>query len=272
VFDPDSKIARPLSGEHLELENHDPKRGIYFGLYADPEYPRTTEQGLFSFFNVDPAHRYLLRPENNKPLYRLNVRKNSAYYIEFGKQGKTNLKAKVVDAKEEDELEASVRFVGEKEFKIHTDEEGEFTIPDLDFPKGEAVVEVYSSHYPLTWFNLEVDPRKKIDPDNIPTLSLLKSSYLKKIAEKIPGFKRNRHAGILVLNNEDKSLHPVLVSKNSKYIDKKYGPFLMKKPYYGFVYFNLPPDPYSIQWTDRRGNIKRFSTADVGMNRLTIGY
>ena len=90
VFDPLSR-----SRKRMRLSTLPRKKGpIYIGALPDPSLQATTDTGLFGFFNVVPTFRALSRP--GKFPFLLNVRPNSAEYIEFGRGGKKNLSGRLI--------------------------------------------------------------------------------------------------------------------------------------------------------------------------------
>ena len=283
VFDP-SNHRSPKEGETIDLSSR--KKGpIYIGAFPDPSLKATTDTGLFGFFNVVPTFRALTRP--GKFPFLLNVRPNSAQYVEFGRGGKRNLSGRLIDPFNSAIPAAQIGVVGNPQLQVLTDKSGAFTIPDLDLPPGTVTLEVKSESYPLTWYTLPWNTRER---ESTRSLFIMEKELIQESAAWGAKLKLDDDKGSIV-GGADASffrkgpgcISVVLQDGEGKPLEPSVGPFPLaatgpqqsgplcltpRSP--GFAYFNLPAGEYVLKWIAAGGETLRSHIVYVGVGRVSV--
>lgn len=282
VFDPSSRA--PKKDEMVGLTARK-KGALYIGALPDPSLLATADTGLFAFFNVVPTFRSLLRPE--KFPFLLNARPNSAEYIEFGRGGKKNFSARLIDPFNSAIPAAKIRVVGNPKLQVLTDKAGSFKIPDLDLPPGTVTLEVESENYPLTWYTLPWNTRER---ESTRSLFIMEKELIQESAASGAKLNLDRDKGSIIggadaafFQKGQGCVSVVLQSGDGKPVDPKAGPFPLaatgadptrrlcltpRSP--GFAYFNLPSGEYILKWVGAGGEALRSHLVYVGVDRVSV--
>lgn len=279
VFDPSTRA--PLKDQQLFLSH---RRGgaLYFGALPDPDLKATTELGLFAFLNVAGSFRALYR-EGKTPML-LNIRPETAHFVELGRGGESDLMGQVLDPFNRMWIQARLRIVGGAN-EIMADGSGYFRFPPMDLPPGIITLEAEAAGYDKTWFTVGWNTREK---------EVSKSYYMleKEIlheSRKLSGVTQRLKMGSLVggvssslLKKRKRCVAVQLIDFEGKPVSKELGPFpfststnkelpmclTASEP--GFSFFNLPPGQYFVKWVDKQGHLLRSHVVYIGEDRVSV--
>ncbi len=290
TFDTESK--QPLAGEQVSMWFRKGK-ALYFDTMPDTQFHATTKTGLFGFFNVMPAFRFLSRGES-KPPYMVNVQPDSAQYVELGRGGKKSLRGRVRDPFAGTSPGAKIRLVGSQSshYEVETDRDGNFEIPDIDFPPGQVTLEVEAPGYRTALYNIPWSTR---EPEKVHDLFVIDKELLVSSASMMGRTKLQRDKGHLI-GGADPSLlagkkgcvqivlermdgtrvgpengpFPLLGGVTLDYV-KKGEPMCLTPGRQGFAFFNLVPGVnYILKWVSGTGRVFRGRVVQIGVDRDTI--
>ena len=234
---------------------------------------------------MDPAFRAVGKAERSAHEL-LQARPGSAYHVEFGRSGETDLRGRLFDPYRQQAVLGRVKLVGSP-LSVDTNELGDFVLPAMDLAPGILTLEVESPGYPNSWHTISWSAREGLKKYTLylPEEELLTEvrSSVAKVTE-IPGrgsllggaqpqFFRDLKKCVYVslensfgqpsLNSEGPSpLHRGDSNPNKRLCLTKDRP--------GFSFFNLEPGQYILNWKTPDGSLLRTHVVRVGANRTTI--
>ena len=281
VFDPLSR--KFLKGEKISLQY---RKGpaLYIDALPNLTLSATSSTGLFGFFNIVPSIRSVFREALGKWSYLLNIRPNSGYFVDIGRDGKKDLKVRLFDTLNGVQPEARLRVVGNEKEVLETDGKGTVVFSDLDIPSGIFPVEVDSPNYPRFIYSIPFDPQEKIDEAK---LFLADEKLFKDSHQEFARISQLDPSKGAVMGGAEPSLFASvkgcvsieLLDSEQRPVPKRNGPFTWGKrtddrnglclnaqnPRYAF--YELPPGQYLSRWVTQEGKVLRAHVFYVGKNR-----
>ncbi len=280
IYDPISRA--PLQGEQVSLSGRRGK-ALYFGALPDMSLTATTGIGIFGFMNVKPAHRFLRR--DNKPPLVLQVRPDTAHFIEFARGGIGTLKGKVSDPFSNTWMSPKVSWVGYESLFTVPDSTGSFEFNNVDLPSGIVTLEAEAAGYHRTWFTIPWNLRQK---ESVRYLFMIEKDVMEE-SRKLAGAGFVSKSGAIVggaTGNIFKGKSCVIVKLfNSDGVEalSEKGPFAFTRALKngeslcltvqdpGFSFFNLKAGEYLLKWYNRGGRrVLRSRVVHVGEDRVTV--
>lgn len=282
IFNPDSRVPQADAEVFLSGRNG---RALYFNVFPDKQLRQTSANGLFAFFNVEPAFRSVAKAKS-AAFELIEALPGSAYYLELGRGGKKSLRGTLFDPYKQQRLIGLVRVVGANA-QVTTNELGEFQLDGIEAPPGVLTLEVESQGYPTSWFTVAWSAR---ETKRNHLLYLVEKDLLDEVRESMAKLSSNPAKGQILggaesrfFDNMQSCVYVSLENIKGETLSAEHGPFpvhfgdvpskqplCLSKQRPGFSFFNLEPGQYILKWTNSKGELLRSHITRVGSDRASI--
>jgi hypothetical protein len=244
----------------------------------------TSATGLFGFFNVVPSFRSITTSVAQHSIL-LGVKPDSAQYVELGRGGKRNLVGQLMDPFEGQIPIAKVSLVGDSEKEIYTDEKGNFSIPNINFPPGVLSLDVEAESYPKIRYTIPWNTR---EPEKTRKFYMVQSDLIKESITAHQSISRDK---AIVVGGAEPNMFAngdrcILVT--AKYTDgnalppekgpfplvpldrPSNGPLCLTKDKPGFVFSGVDPGGLIVLLEGTDNSPRKISYLNNGVNTTSI--